>query len=314
MSESSSATTGLAPSRRKKREVEGPARTNLSSLDRKRTSVKAWLNLTIALVLAILSLVALGPLLWLAKSAISATADIVQQPYAWFPSGVQWENLYEAWTKLRVGKYTYNTFVLMFGDVFFGLLVSLTGGFGIAVLKPKYAKVVFGAVLACLFIPGVVSLVSQYLTVLDMPILGWNLVNTYWAIWLPGAASAFNVLLISRFFSGLSLEIMEAAKIDGAGPFRLFWSIALPMSRPIVGVIALLIAVNAFDGFLWPMLVLPDSNLHPIAVGIFRASESAEQSLLMAGMFISVIAPILIFLAFQRQFLRNAGQAGALKG
>jgi multiple sugar transport system permease protein len=92
------------------------------------------------------------------------------------------------------------------------------------------------------------------------------------------------------------------------------WSIVLPMSKPVLGVVSLLTIVAAWKDFLWPMLVLPSPDLQPLSVGLYRISDTAPTSLLMAGMFISVIIPVLLFVIFQKQFLRSAGQAGAIKG
>ena len=293
---------------------ESEDRTNISELDRTRRSVRFLTAVLAGVVILGLIVVSFGPLLWLFKAALSTSQDILKYPFEWWPSGIQWQNLPDAWSQIRVGQYLLNTVWMAAGCWFFGLLVALTGGYGISILRPKYAKVVNVAVLATLFIPGVVSLISLYVTVLDVPLIGVNLVNTFWSVWLPTAANAFNVLLVARFFDRLPRDVFEAAKIDGAGVFRVFWSIVLPMSRPVVGVVSLLTIVGSWKEFLWPLLVLPSPDLQPLSVGLYRISDTAPTSLLMAGMFISVIIPIGLFLLFQRQFLRSAGQAGAIKG
>ncbi|MFI8526036.1 carbohydrate ABC transporter permease [Promicromonospora sukumoe] len=296
------------------RPADSEERSNVSTLDRSRRSVRITTRVLAVLLVVALCVVALGPLLWLFKAALSTSQDILREPFAWWPSGIQWQNLPDAWSQIHVGQYLLNTVWVAAGCWFFGLLVALTGGYGIAVLRPRYARVVNGAVLATLFIPGVVSLISLYVTVLDVPLLGVNLVNTFWAVWLPSAASAFNVLLVARFFAGLPRDVFEAARIDGAGVFRVFWSIVLPMSRPVIGVVSLLTIVASWKEFLWPLLVLPSPDLQPLSVGLYRVSDTAPTNLLMAGMFISVVIPVVLFLVFQRQFLRSAGQAGAVKG
>lgn len=293
---------------------ESEDRTNVSELDRTRRTVRIAMGILAVVVVLGLLVVSFGPLLWLFKAALSTSQDILKYPFEWWPSGIQWQNLPDAWSQIRIGQYLLNTVWMAAGCWFFGLLVALTGGYGIAILRPKYAKAVNVAVLATLFIPGVVSLISLYVTVLDVPLIGVNLVNTFWAVWLPTAANAFNVLLVARFFDRLPRDVFEAAKIDGAGVFRVFWSIVLPMSRPVVGVVSLLTIVGSWKEFLWPLLVLPSPDLQPLSVGLYRISDTAPTSLLMAGMFISVIIPIGLFLLFQRQFLRSAGQAGAIKG
>jgi len=307
-------TTVRAITRRPREQDESEERSNISALDRSRRTVRVTTRILTVLLIVGLVVVAFGPLLWLFKAALSTSQDILKYPFEWWPSGIQWQNLPDAWSQIRIGQYLLNTVWMAAGCWFFGLLVALTGGYGIAILRPKYAKAVNAAVLATLFIPGVVSLISLYVTILDVPLIGVNLVNTFWAVWLPTAASAFNVLLVARFFDRLPRDVFEAARIDGAGVFRVFWSIVLPMSRPVIGVVSLLTIVGSWKEFLWPLLVLPSPDLQPLSVGLYRISDTAPTSLLMAGMFISVIIPIGLFLLFQRQFLRSAGQAGAIKG
>ncbi|WP_169738912.1 carbohydrate ABC transporter permease [Jiangella gansuensis] len=245
---------------------------------------------------------------------MSTSQDVIREPFGLWSSGIQWHNLSDAWNLVHIGRALLNTVWIALGSWFFGLLVALTGGYALSVLRPRYGPIVTGAVLATLFVPGVVSLVASYLIILDVPIVERNLINTFWAVWLPAAPSAFNVLLMKRVFDRLPRDLFEAAKVDGAGPFRIFWSIVLPMSKPIIGVISLLTIMAAWKEFLWPMLVLPDTELQPLSVVLPRLEQTSEMSLLMASLFISVIIPVLLFLVFQRQFLRGAGQAGALKG
>ncbi|WP_166355630.1 carbohydrate ABC transporter permease [Phytoactinopolyspora limicola] len=286
----------------------------LSANDRRRPVVRAGLWIVTTVVVGGLAVVAAGPLLWLFKSAVSTSQDILREPLSLWPSGIQWQNLSEAWTRVDIAGYLGNTAWVAAGSWFFGLLVATTGGYALSVLKPRYGPVITGAVLATLFVPGVISLVALYLIILDVPIVRVNLINTFWAVWLPAAANAFNVLLVKRFFDNLPHDLFEAARIDGAGPYRIFVSLVLPMSRPILGVLSLLTIIAAWKEFLWPLLVLPDPSMQPLSVALPRLESTAEVSLLMAGMFISVIVPVLLFLLFQRQFLRGAGQAGALKG
>lgn len=299
---------------RRRRATATQERTNLSPLDHQQLRVRVALRATIIVVIAILAIISAAPMLWLAKSALSTVQDIVREPFGLWPSGIQWGNLAYAWDVGRIGTYMINTVWLTLGSWFFGLLVTLTGAYGIAILRPRYAKIVNGGVLATLFIPGVVSLVSQYLTVLDVPLIGINLLNTFWAVWLPGAAHAFLVLVVTRFFANIPMEITDAAKIDGAGNTRTFFQLILPMSKPVIGVVSLLIFVSSWKEFMWPLLVLSDSELHPLSVGLYKLAETAGADLVMAGSFISVIVPVVLFLLFQRHFLRGAGNLGAVKG
>ena len=168
--------------------------------------------------------------------------------------------------------------------------------------------------LGTLFVPSIVLLVPLYLTVLDPPFIGQSLLNTFWAVWLPAGASAFNVMLAKRFFDNLPREVFEAARVDGAGPFRLFWSIVLPMSRPIIGVLSIFAIIASWKDFLWPMLVLPNPALQPLSVRLPALQRFIELDLFLAALAISTIIPVALFIVFQRMFLRGAGFGGAVKG
>ncbi len=300
--------------RRLRREAEANERGVLSPLDRKRPRVRVAYAVIGTVIVGGLVFAALGPIIWLAKSAVSTSQDVLRTPFAWWPSGIQWDNLSTAWNDLRIGRYLVNTVWVAAGAWFVGMLVALTGGYLLSILKPRYAKVLNAAVLATLFIPGVISLISLYVTILDVPLIGVNLMNTFWAVWLPAGVHAFNVLVVPRFFDSLPRDVFEAARIDGAGQFAVFWRIVLPMSRPVVGVVSLLTIITAWKDFLWPLLVLRDPAVQPISVGLYKLDQSADTALILAAMFISVIIPVTLFLLFKKQFLEGAGQAGAIKG
>jgi multiple sugar transport system permease protein len=285
----------------------------LSGHDLRRRRIRYGLRAVQTVILSGLLIAALGPLVWLAKASVSSTQDLLRDPLGWWPSGIRWGNLAEAWNTIDVGRYLGNTFWIAAGSAIAALVVSLSGAYALAVLRPRYGPLVTGAVLATLFIPGVVSLVPRYLTVLDLPLVHVSLLNSFWAIWLPNAAHAFYVLLAKRFFDRLPRELMEAARVDGASPLRIFVSIVLPMSRPLIGVLGLLALIDGWKEFLWPLLVLPNPEKQPLSVALPRLTENNEQSLVMAGLFITLLIPVLLFFAFQRQFLNAAGQAGALK-
>jgi hypothetical protein len=114
------------------------------------------------------------------------------------------------------------------------IVVATTGGFALSVLRPRYGKVILGLLLTTLFVPTVVLLVPLYIEIVHPPLIHHSFIDSYWAIWFPAAASAFNVILMKRFFDNLPREIFEAARIDGAGPLRLFAYVVLPMSRPFL--------------------------------------------------------------------------------
>jgi multiple sugar transport system permease protein len=291
-----------------------PPRGIVSAAERRTPAVRTALRLTHSVLLAMLVVVALGPILWLVKASLSTTQDTLRSPMALFPSGVDWANLATAWSTVHIDLHFANSMIIALGAWLVQLVVATTGGYALAVLRPRYGPVLYWLVLSTLFVPAVVLLVPLYLTVLDPPLLGVSLINTFWAVWLPAGANAFNVLLTKRFFDNLPSEIFDAARIDGAGPFRIFWSVLLPMSRPILGVVSVFAFIAAWKDFLWPLLVLPDPDVQPLSVRLPTLARSIELDVLLAALTISALIPVVLFLLFQRTFLRSAGLGGALKG
>jgi multiple sugar transport system permease protein len=290
-----------------------PDRGILSSFDRRKPSVKVGMTLVHVLLIVGLVVAGLGPLLWLAKAAVTSTQDSISTPLLLWPNGIDWANLGAAWVEVEVAKYFVNTLILAAGCWISSLFIATTGGYLLSVLRPKYAALLNGAVLATLFIPSVVLLVPLYLTIVR-PVVGTSLLNNYLAVWLPAAANAFNILLVKRFFDNLPREVFEAARTDGAGPVRVFWSIVLPMSRPILGVVSVFAIIASLKDYLWPSLVLPDPAVQPLGVRLPAIQSQTELDVFLAALAIATIVPVVMFLLFQRVFLRSAGLGGAVKG
>jgi multiple sugar transport system permease protein len=282
--------------------------------DWRRPFVRFGLGGAHGLLLVLLVIVGLGPLLWLAKAAITPTNDTITQPMALFPHGASLSNLRAAWVDVHVGHYLWNTIVVAFGSWLTQIVVAMTGGYALSVLRPRYATLIYWLLLATLFVPAIVLLVPLYIEIVRPPIVHHSLIDTYWAVWLPAGASAFNVVLAKRFFDNLPREIFEAARIDGAGPFTLFWKIVLPLSKPIIGVISVFAVLASWKDFLWPLLVLTDPNKQPLAVRLPAIQSQTPLGVFLAAMLIACLIPIAGFLIFQRSFLRGTGLGGAIKG
>jgi multiple sugar transport system permease protein len=290
------------------------SRSVLSPIDRRRAGVRWSLRGVQTLLLVVLIIAGLGPLLWLAKAATSTTQDTLRYPMSLWPSGFDVENLITAWQDAEIGHYFFNTVKIAAGSLTVQLVVAVTGGFVLGILRPWYARVLTGAVLVTLFVPPVVLLVPLFLTVLDLPIVGTSLLNSYWGVWLPAGASAFNVILVKRFMENLPVEIIEAARVDGAGPFRLLWSIVLPLSKPVIGVVAVFAVLITWKDYLWPLVVLPDPEIQPLSVRLPLIRDTLQLDVFLAALAISMILPIGLFIVFRRFFIGGDAMSGALKG
>ena len=286
----------------------------ISEIEWRRPSTRWGMRTLHVMLLVGLVVIGLGPILWLAKSAITPTLDTISHPMSLFPHGTAWSNLSQAWNDVHVGRYFWNTIVVALGSWVSQIVVATTGGYALSVLRPRYAPIIKGLLLATLFIPTIVLLVPLYLEIVRLPIVHRSLIDNYWALWLPAGASAFNVILMTRFFDNLPREIFEAAKIDGAGPFQLFWRIVLPMSKPILGVVSVFAVLASWRDFLWPLLVISNPDKQPLSVRLPSIELQTSLGVFLAAMLIACLVPIAAFFLFQRSFLRGTGLGGAIKG
>ena len=286
----------------------------VSAADWRRRRIRWALRLIHGATLIFLLIVGLGPLLWMVKSSITPTQDTLRMPMALWPHGFDLGQLATAWSRTHIDRYLLNTVWIAAGSWVVQIVVATTAGYALSVLKPRFHRVLSGLVLATLFVPALVLLVPLYLTVVDVPFVHVKLIDTFWAVWLPAGASAFNVVVIKRFFDNLPREIFDAARVDGAGPFQLFWRIVLPMSRPIIGVVSVFAVIATWKDYLWPLLVLRKQDLQPLSVRLPTLQPTTDLGVFIAALTISSLIPIALFLLFQRLFLRGPGLSGALKG
>lgn len=260
-----------------------------------------------ALVLVGVAIAGLGPLLWLVAASLGRTTDVLGDPLGVFGRLTEWQNYANAFRGVDTLQLLLNTAAVAAGSAASVVLVSLSAGYVIAVLRPRWAPLLNAAILATIFLPAVVSLVPLYLTVLNVAGTGISLQNTFWAVWLPAGASAFSVLLVTAYLRTMPRELIEAAELDGANTLRIMWSIVLPMAKPILGVVALLAAIGAWKDYLWPSLVLTRPELRPISVALPFIERTTELSTFFAVLVVASLVPIALFLLFQKPLLSSAG-------
>lgn len=299
------------PSPRPKVQVD---RGIVSAADWRRPRIRWALRIIQVATLLFLLVIGLGPLLWMLKSSITPTQDTLRMPMALWPHGFDLGYFMTAWTRTHIDRYLMNTVWIALGSWIVQIVVATTGGYALSVLRPRFHRLLTALVLATLFVPSIVLLVPLYLTVVDAPLVHIRMIDSFWAVWLPAGASAFNVVVIKRFFDNLPHEIFEAARVDGAGPFQLFWRIVLPMSRPIIGVVSVFAVIATWKDYLWPLLVLPNPNLQPLSVRLPTLQPTTQLDIFIAALTISSLIPITLFLLFQRLFLHGPGISGAIKG
>jgi multiple sugar transport system permease protein len=288
-------------------------RTLISPAALARPRGKALYRTTFALVVAVFTLVFLGPLYWLVSSGFKDPQEVIATPPTLVPESFEPDNYRQAWEVMDLAGLLFNTLYYAFGALAFQLVLDVAAAYALSRLRPVLGKAILGMMLATLMIPATVLVVPQYLTVLDVPVIERNLLDSPWVIWLPSVTNAFTVFLLKRFFDSIPRELLDAAAIDGAGPLRILWSVVLPVSRPILGVVSIFAVVGVWKDFLWPMLTLPDPAKQTLNVGIYSLSTGVPVNVLIAALTIASIPTLVLFLVFQRNIMSGL-TAGGLKG
>lgn len=288
-------------------------RTLISPAQLARPRGKALYWVVFGLVVALFTVVFLGPMYWMVSSGFKDTQEVVQTPPTLVPESFQPDNYSQAWNVMDLASLLGNTLFYAFGALAFQLVFDVAAAYSLSKLRPVFGKAILGLMLATLMIPATVLVVPQYLTVLDVPIFERNLLNTPWAIWLPSVTNAFNIFLLKRFFDSIPRELLDAASMDGASPMRTLRSIVLPISRPILGVVSIFAIVGVWKDFLWPMLTLPDPSKQTLNVGIYSLSNGVPVNVLIAALTMASLPTLAIFLIFQRNIMSGL-TAGGLKG
>ncbi|MFK4069364.1 carbohydrate ABC transporter permease [Streptomyces sp. NPDC029674] len=270
-----------------------------------------WSALTVALVLFTVAFVV--PLYWAATGAMKSSTELAQSPPTYVPETWHPENYAKAWREMDLAGYFLNTVVLAGGAWLVQLAVQVPAAYALSKLRPRFGNVVLALMLVTLMMPATALLVPVYLTVVDVPLFNRNLINSPSAVWLPAAANAFNIYILKNFFDRIPDEILNAAKVDGAGPLTTMWRVVLPLARPILAVVSILSIVTAWKDFLWPLLVLPDPARQPLSVFLQRVAQDTPLNSLVAGLVMASVPLIALFLVFQRHIVAGLG-AGSLKG
>jgi multiple sugar transport system permease protein len=267
----------------------------------------------VIVTILLFTFVFLGPLYWMVTGGLKTGQEIAQVPPTLYPQHPQLSNYVSAWNDLGLGRLLLNTIWYAFGALAFQLVFDVLAAFAFSKLRPRFGNVVLGLMLATLMIPSTVLIIPQYVTVIDLPIFHWNMLDSPWVIWLPSVTNAFNIFLLKRFFDSIPEDLLQAAAIDGAGPLRTLWSIILPMSRPIIGVVSIFAVTAVWKDFLWPLLVEPGTNTKTVNVGLNAFAQGLGQNVVVAAAAIAAVPTIVFFLIFQRNIMSGL-TVGGIKG
>jgi multiple sugar transport system permease protein len=249
------------------------------------------------------------PLVWLLSTSLKLEGREFVVPPQWIPDPVVWSNYPIAMTTLPFGLYLWNTLIVTVGTLTGTLLTGSMAAFAFARLRFPGRGILFILLLSTLMLPQAVTLIPKFIT---FRYLGWiNTLNPLWIPWWFGGG-AFNVFLLRQFLMTLPHELDEAARIDGASNWRIYWSVLMPLCRPALITVAIFSFIHSWNDFLEPLIYLHDAKLRTLALGLrgFQDLYATQWTLMMAASAV-IIAPVLVlFFICQRYFIRGIHLTG----
>ena len=253
-------------------------------------------------LLAGAAVVTVAPLVWMVSVSFMSPGTAAALPPPLVPGQPTVANYRELFAHAGMGRYLLNSVLLTVAVTLVSLGFNVAAGYAFAKLPFRGRDRIFKSLLAALVIPGQVAMVPLFLLLKHM-----GLVNSYGGVIVPAMASIFGIFLVRQYALSIPDEVLEAARIDGAGEGRIFRSVVVPLLRPIVVTLAVFTALGTWNDFMWPLIVLNDSELYTLPVTLASLSREHVQDteLMMAGSVLTTLPVLLVFLALQRAYIRG---------
>jgi ABC-type glycerol-3-phosphate transport system permease component len=278
----------------------------------------SWWRLLAFLLLLSISILFVVPALWMLSTSLKAPQDLMNAN--WIPARLEFRNYKDAFSFGDWPRWTLNSLTISISGTIGMVLSTSLVGYSFARLRWPGRDWVFGLVLATMMLPNVVTMIPQFIVFSKLPAYGFQgsevWVNTFLPLTVPAwlANSGFNVFLMRQFMRSIPMELSEAAKIDGASELRIWWSVAIPLSRPVLATIAIFTFQGAWQDFMGPLLYLQDESKYTLQLALRQFEHAAggqpAWNQLMAVSLIVMLPVLIIFLVFQRYFMEGINLTG----
>jgi ABC-type glycerol-3-phosphate transport system permease component len=271
-----------------------------------------WHQILLSTVLAAGGILMVGPFYWGLVTSFKSREEILAFPPTWWPTKPTLEH-WIGLTNLRIGSFEIffrNSLFVAITVTLLTLLTSSMAGYVFAKYAFRGRDALFVGILSMLMIPFNISIIPLYALMLD---LNWT--NSFWALIIPSAFSPFGIFLMRQFMHSIPDELIDAARIDGASEFGIFFRIVLPLSTAALGALAIFIFVAQWDDFLWPLVIIDEPALYTLPLGLaqFRGRVGTNVGGLAAGSMLAVIPVLIVYFIAQRRFIEGIAMTG-LKG
>lgn len=264
-----------------------------------------WVNG--ALVAA--ALVTLFPLVWMVMASLMEPGEASSSPPPFLPAEATLDNYRELFLRSSFGGRLANSLLLAVLATALSLALHVSAGYAFAKLRFRGRDALMKGLVTLMLVPGQVAMIPLFLLLKEL-----GLVNSYAGVLVPAMTGVFGIFLVRQYALSIPDELLEAARLDGASELRIFWSVVLPVLRPILVTLAIFAFLGSWNDFLWPLIVLTDDSRQtlPVALAALSREHAADAELMMAGSVVTIVPVLLVFLALQRYYLRGL-MAGSVK-
>jgi multiple sugar transport system permease protein len=259
------------------------------------------------LIISVFGLFFMVPFLWMLASSVKPPNEIFSIPPEWFGSYFEWKNYKEAWDYFPFARFYLNNIIVSVSTTVLVLVTSSLAAYAFARMQFRGRDTLFLLYLGTLMIPGQITIVPLFLI---MKYFSW--IDTYQALILPGAFTAFGTFLLRQFFMTIPYELEDAARIDGCSRFGMYARIILPLSGPALATLAVFTFIGQWNNFLWPLIITNTDEMKtlPLGIAMFQTQNGTQWHLLMSASAIAVVPTLLLFLFAQKYFVRGIALSG----
>ena len=256
------------------------------------------------------AVLAMLPMVWMVSASLMPTGEASSYPPRFFPSSITLEHYRDLFVRLNLGRNLANSALVSFVVTFASLFINSLAGYAFAKMRFNGRERLFKMLSTGLVLPTQVAMLPLFLLLKNM-----GLINTYWGVIIPGLSSIFGIFLVRQYALSIPDEMLDAARVDGAGEFRIFWSIVVPGIMPILATLAIWTFLATWNDFMWPLIVLSDASHYtlPVALANLSGEHVQDTELMMAGSVLTVLPVMAVFLFLQRAYLRGV-MMGSVKG
>jgi len=251
--------------------------------------------------------ITLAPFIWMISTSFKSAESVFTFPPQWIPKHPTIEQYQALFREVNFLQFFKNSVIVAFGITLFSLFLNSLGGFAFAKHKFPGREKIFALLLATMMVPGQITMIPVFLMLKTV-----GLINSYWGLIIPAGASAFGIFLMRQFITTIPTDLIESARIDGCSEFRIYWTIILPLCKPVLAALGIFTFMGSWNAFLWPLIVMIKENMYtlPVALANLSGQHATKFGLLMAGAVVVVVPVLIVFIVAQRYVIKGVAVTG----